>query len=171
MIEDNTSTAIEQGRLDDLRFEYGGVENLPEVMTVMERSFSKTYGESWNNNQCRSMLSLPGTHLLLTWLDSKLLGFAICRAVADEEELLMIAVDPQYRKMGIAASLLQKITARAKEENIEVIFLEVRSNNPAQSIYIRHGFEKIGVRASYYTGANRVKYDAITYRKLLKGTR
>lgn len=168
MTENRTSETIPEGRLEDLRFEYGSIEDLPDVMTVMERAFSKTYGESWNNNQCRSMLSLPGTHLLLTWLDRKLLGFAICRAVADEEELMMIAVDPQYRKLGIAASLLQKITERAEAANIEVIFLEVRSNNPAQSIYKKQGFEKIGVRAAYYTGANKVKYDAITYRKLLK---
>jgi len=168
MIENKTSTTNLEGRLGDLRFEYGSMENLPDVMAVMESAFSKTYGESWNNNQCRSMLSLPGTHLLLTWLDRKLLGFAICRAVAGEEELLMIAVAPQYRKLGIAALLLQKITERAEAENIEVIFLEVRSNNPAQSIYKRHGFKKIGIRADYYTGANKVKYDAITYRKLLK---
>lgn len=168
MTENKTSATIPEGRLEYLRLEYGSIENLPDVMTVMERAFSKTYGESWNNNQCRSMLSLPGTRLLLTWLDGKLLGFAICRAVADEEELLMIAVDPQYRNLGIAALLLKKITERAEAANIAVIFLEVRSNNPAQSIYKRHGFKKIGRRADYYTGANKVKYDAITYRKLLK---
>ncbi len=168
MIENNASSLFLLNQLGDLHFEYGGLENLPEVMAVMEHSFSKTYGESWNNNQCRSMLCLPGTRLLLTRIDGDLSGFAISRAIASEEELLMIAVTPEYRKIGIATALLQQITLRARKENVEVIFLEVRSDNPAQSLYQQLGFEKIGVRAAYYTGSDEAKYDANTFRKLLK---
>lgn len=152
----------------DLRFEFGGIESLSEVMRVMGRSFPTTYGESWNNNQCRSMLSLPGTQLFLALVGEDLSGFAICRTVLDEQELLMIAVDPQFQKMGIAALLLNEIEMRAEQANVEAIFLEVRSNNPAQSLYQRHGFEKIGLRTGYYTGSNKVKYDANTFRKLLE---
>lgn len=168
MIDDEASSKSRRYNLKELGFEYGGIENLSEVMTVMERAFPKIYGESWNNNQCRSMLSLPGTKLLLVRLGQDLCGFSICRTVIDEQELLMIAVDPTFQKTGIASSLLNEIALRAKEENVEIIFLEVRSNNPAQSLYQKHGFEKIGVRAAYYTGTDKVKYDANTYRKLLK---
>lgn len=164
----NEQQSLEPAAKVKLQFDYGGIENLPEVMTVMARSFSEIYGESWNNNQCRSMLNLPGTRLLLANLDNELSGFAITRTILGEEELLMIAVEPTFRKLGIGTSLLQQITTRAMEEEVEVIFLEVRSNNPAQALYKRLGFEKIGVRASYYTGSEKMKYDANTYRKLLK---
>ncbi|GAB5488570.1 MAG: ribosomal protein S18-alanine N-acetyltransferase [Parasphingorhabdus sp.] len=170
MIDDSSSANAEHAKPKGFSFEFGGIEDLPDVMRIMERAFPKTYGESWNNNQSRSMLSLPRTQLLLAKLNNSICGFAICRAVAGEQELLMIAVDPDFRQMGVATSLLQEITTRAEDENIEVIFLEVRSNNPAQSLYQRHGFEKIGVRAAYYTGENKAKYDAITYRKLLKNS-
>ncbi len=168
MINDESSSNSVSNKLGKLKVAVGGIEDLSEVMFVMERSFSKTYGESWNNNQSRSMLSLPGTQLFLARLGDELCGFAICRIVAGEEELLMIAVDPAFRKIGIATSLLKEITLRAIEQGVEVIFLEVRANNPAQSLYQRQGFEKIGVRTAYYTGRNKVKYDANTYRKLLQ---
>lgn len=153
-----------------LEIETGGMEDLPEIMRIMVSAFPKTYGESWNNNQSRSMLSLPGTQLFLAKFERKICGFAICRIAAGEEELLMIAVDPEYRQTGIATMLLEEITSRAEEAGVDVIFLEVRSNNPAQILYKRQGFEKIGKRAAYYTGEDNVKYDAITYRKMLKSS-
>lgn len=168
MRDNGTAEGITQQELHDLNFEFGGLENLPEVMSVMERSFPKEFGESWNNSQCRSMLSLPGTELFLVRFEEHLGGFAICRTILEEEELLMIAVDPQFQRMGVATQLLKNIYKRAEELKVEVIFLEVRSNNPAQLLYQRHGFEKIGVRSSYYTGSDKTKYDANTYRKWLK---
>lgn len=154
--------------LGKLQFETGGLDNLTEVMKIMERAFSSTYGEAWNSNQCRSMLSLPGTQLTLARSNTQLCGFAICRNVLGELEILMIAVAPELQNMGIAGCLLSDISTKALNENVEVIFLEVRSNNPAQSLYQKHGFEKIGIRTAYYTGANKIRYDAHTYRKLLK---
>lgn len=154
--------------VDPLTIEVGGIEHLPEVMRIMEIAFPKAFGESWNNNQSRSMLSLPGTELFLARFEQYICGFAICRIVASEEELLMIAVDPSYRQSGVATMMLQDIISKAKETGVEAIFLEVRSNNPAQILYERQGFEKIGNRAAYYTGEDGIKYDAITYRKMLK---
>ena len=127
--------------LDNLRFETGGLENLDAVMLVMERSFS---AHLWRILECQPVqihaFSMPGTQLILARSQDKLCGFAICRNVLDEQELLMIAVDPKFRKLGIASRLLEEIAIRAQQENMEVIFLEVRSNNPAKSLYRRHGF-------------------------------
>ena len=144
---------------------YGGSELLPEVMLVMENSFSEVYGESWNENQCRSMLSMHGTQLLVARIDGRISGFAISRIILEEEELLMIAVDPRHRSQNIGRQMLNQIIANTRENFGTVIFLEVRSNNPAQSLYREFGFEKIGIRKGYYTGDNYEKYDAITYKK------
>lgn len=156
-----------EGLTVPIYLEYGDFDKLKIVMRVMGTAFSSLYGESWNEHQCRSMLSLPGTQLLIARYDQQACGFAISREVAGEEELLMIAVDPQYQNKGIGLAILKRLIADAIKNGIEAVFLEVRSNNPAQNLYRKLGFEKIGLRRAYYTGDNKEKFDAITYKKSL----
>lgn len=153
--------------LTSVELEYGGLDKLRLVMRIMHSAFSSLYGESWNEHQCRSMLSLPGTQLMIAHYDREPCGFAISRSLAGEEELLMIAVTPQYQNIGIGIALLERLIADALKNEVTAVFLEVRSNNPAQKLYQRLGFEKIGLRPAYYTGDNKEKFDAITYKKTL----
>lgn len=150
-----------------IKLEYGSFDELKVVMRIMQASFSSVYGESWNEHQCRSMLALPGTQLLIASYNLETCGFAISRSAAGEEELLMIAVDPQYQNKGIGIALLERLIANAVKNEVTAVFLEVRSNNPAQNLYERLGFQKIGLRRAYYSGDNKEKYDAITYKKSL----
>lgn len=150
-----------------IELEYGGLNQLEVTMQIMGTAFSSIYGESWNEDQCRSMLSLPGTQLIIARCGKKPCGFAITREVAREEELLMIAVDPQYQNQGIGLTILKRLIADAVKNRITAVFLEVRSNNPAQSLYQKLGFQKIGLRHAYYTGETKEKFDAITYKKSL----
>ena len=147
---------------------YGNVDLIEEIMPVMRASFSDAYGESWNERQCYSMLALPGTRLLVARIDDTVCGFAISRIVLDEEELLMIAVNPKHQHQDIGSQLMSQIICRTREDAGNSIFLEVRSNNQAQKLYKEFGFEEIGKRTGYYTGANKVKYDAITYQKQIR---
>ncbi|QJB68502.1 ribosomal protein S18-alanine N-acetyltransferase [Parasphingorhabdus halotolerans] len=130
----------------------------------MTEAFSPEFGESWNENQCRSMLSLPGTKLILAQTNQDYCGFIISRTVLDEEELLMIAVSPGYQKKGLGRILLKKLIENARNRGITSIFLEVRSTNKAQILYGKFGFQKIGFRKAYYTGNDAQKFDAISYR-------
>ncbi|GAA0470028.1 hypothetical protein GCM10009096_08680 [Parasphingorhabdus litoris] len=163
-VETDTAPIKRESSVD---LEYGGYDQLNIVMRIMKTAFSSTYGESWNEHQCRSMLSLPGTLLLIASWNQNPCGFAISREVADEEELLMIAVDPQYQNNGIGETIMKQVITNAVENGIAALFLEVRSNNPAQTMYQKVGFEKIGLRRAYYTGDNKEKFDAITYKMLL----
>ncbi|MEH6757754.1 MAG: ribosomal protein S18-alanine N-acetyltransferase [Parasphingorhabdus sp.] len=159
---ENETTQADQNII--LEREFGGFDKLHFVMPIMQVAFSSHYGESWNEHQCQSMLSLPGTQLLIASYANQPCGFAITRAVAGEEELLMIAVDPQYQNKGIGLLILKQLITDAVKTGTDAIFLEVRSNNPAQSLYQKLGFEQIGLRPAYYTGKNKEKFDAITYK-------
>ncbi len=153
------------GAMIDL--EHGGFDDLKVIMRIMKSAFSPLYGESWNEHQCRSMLALPGTQLLIASIADSPCGFTISREAAGEEELLMIAVDPEYQNTGIGLAMMQRLVEDAMKNSVTAIFLEVRSNNPAQGLYKRLGFQKIGLRPGYYTGATEEKFDAITYKKSL----
>ncbi len=75
-------------------------------------------------------------------------GYLVCRAVAGgEREVLNMAVDPEFRRRGIARALLEAECNR----NLADYFLEVRaSNEAARALYSVMGFTEVGVRPAYY---------------------
>ncbi len=89
-----------------------------------------------------------GYCMLVLECDSRLAGFLVTRKVDDAEfEILEVAVDPAFRRRGLAATLLR----HKFSESPGTYFLEVReSNHNALSLYRRLGFEAIGFRRDYY---------------------
>lgn len=89
-----------------------------------------------------------GYQTLLALADSVPAGFCAWRQAAPEEaELLNLAVDPQWRRRGVASALLAALTKAATGD----IFLEVAEpNTPAIALYTRQGWERTGVRRGYY---------------------
>ena len=73
-------------------------------------------------------------------------GFLVWRETSPTEaEILNIAVAPEYRRRGVATSLIECVP---KPE----IFLEVReSNHAARALYVKAGLEETGVRREYYS--------------------
>lgn len=79
-------------------------------------------------------------------------GFGGIMVVADEAELLNIAVSDSYRKQGIATKLLDRLLTAAKMLGAYRMLLEVREKNyTAQDLYTKSGFTAIGTRRNYYT--------------------
>lgn len=82
----------------------------------------------------------------------KVIGFAGIMIVADEAELLNIAILEDYRKTGIAKRLLFLLFEKAKEAKAYRMLLEVREHNyVAISLYEKLAFRQIGVRKNYYS--------------------
>lgn len=80
-----------------------------------------------------------------------LVGFVVLQVVADQAELLNIAVDIEYRSSGIASALLKEGVSLAEQKGAQTIFLEVRdSNSTARQFYARRSFNEIGRRVQYY---------------------
>lgn len=96
---------------------------------------------------------------------SKIVGWCATRLIAPEAELLKIAVDQHARRTGIATALLNHLTRFLSQKDIELFFLEVRSQNQsALNFYIKSGFLRIGIRAGYYTNPSD---SALIYQKIL----
>ena len=89
-------------------------------------------------------------------------GFLIGRAVADEAEILTLAVDPALRRRGHAAKLVQGFLAEAQRRGAVSVFLEVAATNTAAiSLYLQAGFAKVGQRRGYYAQPNETAIDAV----------
>ncbi|MDB5701777.1 MAG: family N-acetyltransferase [Sphingomonadales bacterium] len=153
--------------MTDVAIVDGSASDLPELMKVMTAAFDPRFGEAWTASQCLALMTMPGTRLVLA-RDNLLLGFALSRTIAEECELMMLGVDPTMQRRGVGGRLLKNVVASAVSEQATAIFLEVRSGNPASKLYVCSGFEKVGIRKSYYRGRGGEVFDAETYRRVLR---
>ena len=140
------------------------------IMAVMARAFDPRHGEAWNRRQVSDALVLGTCHYALIngagiisqQLDGAAAGFFLSRAVLDEEELLLIAVDPACRGKGLGAALLERFVADAQARGSRRLFLEMRRGNPAGALYERRGFRAVGMRPAYYRGQDGTRIDALS---------
>jgi [ribosomal protein S18]-alanine N-acetyltransferase len=137
------------------------------IMPVMETAFDPRFSEAWTAAQCLATLALPGSRLIYARDDNGVQGFALSRCVADEEELLLIAVDESVRRKGVARTLIEAMIVNARDYGRAVLFLEVREGNPAFSFYQKAGFSPVGRRNGYYRSHDGTRHDAITMSLLL----
>jgi ribosomal-protein-alanine N-acetyltransferase len=137
---------------------------LAGAMTVMTRAFDPAFGEAWTSAQLSGLVSSPGTWLTLAQLDGATLGFALIRSIFDESELLLLAVDPAWRRHAIGTALLDHSIASARVRGIRSMYLEVRASNKAIALYRKTGFEHVNTRPGYYRGNDGQLYDALSFR-------
>lgn len=96
----------------------------------------------------------------------QLIAYIFFRLIADEIHLLKIAVAPNWRRRGVAFEILEKCFLLASGKGAAVAFLEVRTSNiSAISLYQKLGFQTVGKRPNYYSGARE---DALVMMKNLK---
>jgi len=70
---------------------------------------------------------------------------------AGEVHLLNIAVGRAWHRQGVAHALIEVLVDRCRHLGADSLWLEVRpSNEPALALYLREGFEHVGVRRHYY---------------------
>lgn len=72
--------------------------------------------------------------------------------IVDEGHITNIAVLPEYRRLGVATQLVQKLVNTAIDKKIVGLTLEVRIGNlSAQKLYTKFGFKPEGIRKRYYS--------------------
>ena len=150
--------------IDEVRIEPGTGEEIDAVMAVMDGAFGDMFGEAWTRSQLSGILPMAGVFLILAHdrRRNAVAGFSLFRTVADESELLLIAVLPDEQRRGIGKLLLDDFLDRARDEEVRRVHLEVRDGNPAIGMYRDAGFSPVGRRRNYYHATNGKRYDAIT---------
>jgi ribosomal-protein-alanine N-acetyltransferase len=84
-----------------------------------------------------------------------LLGFIGVWMMAGEAHIVTVAVREARRRMGIGERLLIACIELAMDAGQELVTLEVRkSNEGAQRLYEKYGFQRVGLRVRYYTDNN-----------------
>jgi [ribosomal protein S18]-alanine N-acetyltransferase len=151
-----------------VRIVIAGPRELPEVVALMGRAFDPRFGEAWSGSQLIGALTIPDTWVQVAGDADGISGFTLVRRILDEAELMLVAVAPERRAMGLGRQLLESAAAQAHVRGARSMFLEVRDGNTAaRALYQASGFAEIGRRRDYYGGPENQRYDAITLRRRL----
>ena len=123
------------------------------------------FSAPWSKNSFEFELSSPDSAFITAKEGDTLAGFAVLHRFIDEGELFNIAVSEDFRREGVADAMLAELFRRAGVWGIKRVMLEVRkSNAPARALYMKNGFEVMGMRPGYY---DFPKEDAILMERYL----
>ena len=115
------------------------IENVCFALPWSEKSISDFIGES-------------NTLILVAVYKNLIVGYIGMYHSFGESDITNVAVLPQYRNNGIAGRLINALRDYCRSNGITKVRLEVRqSNNPAISLYKKHGFYEVGVRNNFYS--------------------
>jgi ribosomal-protein-alanine acetyltransferase len=117
------------------------------VETVLKESPEAAQWDPWGLHQ-----ALPAD--VQVWVaeqDGEVIGIAATRAIANEAELLNLAVRPSWRGSGWGRALVRSCVEELGSAGAESLFLEVRESNAvARAFYAALGFVSSGRRRLYY---------------------
>jgi len=132
-------------------------------------------GRPWSASEILALLMDPvvAVHLIhsegrMPDHDHHAVGFALCRAVVDEAELLTLAILPKAPRAGHGARLLAACEEGARASGAVRLFLEVAADNDAATaLYDRAGYRECGRRKGYYQRSDGRSDDAVVMVKPL----
>lgn len=127
-----------------------GLDDIDALLILQRRSPGAA---SWTAADYGSILSADGSAWLLAEdrAAERPVGFLLARSLADEMEILNLAVAPAYRRRGIGRRLVGVALARAQVRGARQCWLEVRASNlAALDFYRAVGFVEGYRRRAYY---------------------
>jgi tRNA threonylcarbamoyl adenosine modification protein YeaZ/ribosomal-protein-alanine acetyltransferase len=126
-----------------------GTEDLKAVEALQHQTFTNPWGvdairwELENTDVARLYIARePG---------GALVAYCACWIIFDELHINSFAVDPAWRRRGIARQVLARVLDEAASSGVRAATLEVRrSNVAARTLYEGLGFQVEGTRRDYY---------------------
>ena len=123
------------------------ISDVPAVAELERKCFS----DPWSERSVAAELENPLSLWLVALLGRTVVGYVGSQSVMEQADMMNIAVNPDYRRQGIAESLIERLVAELKDKQVSSLTLEVRASNaPAIALYRRLGFIQVGKRSNYY---------------------
>lgn len=125
------------------------VKDIPSVVDIEAESFATPWTAEIFEHE---MTGNNYAHYIVATCEEEVIGHCGMWIVLDECHITNIAVLKKYRGNGIGEQLLRESIALCKEMAVLTMTLEVRvSNEVAQNMYRKLGFQDGGIRKNYYT--------------------
>lgn len=128
------------------------ITDVPDIIAIEREAFTTPWtAEAFLNELTHNHFA----RYIVMEDQSGIIGYGGMWTIIDEAHVTNIAVRHDRRGMGLGEKLLQQQMANAVEYGMQRMTLEVRvSNDRAQRLYERLGFEPAGIRPGYYSDNN-----------------
>jgi len=141
-----------------------GAERSSECAAIHAASFAYP----WQETDFDQLFVASGTFAdgAIEVKEEHLTGFVLSRVAAGEAEILTMAVAPEWRRRGVATSLLAPHLSGLAAVRVNRLFLEVDvENTAARTLYANFGFAEVGERKAYYRTAGAAMAGALVMRR------
>lgn len=130
-----------------------------EIVPLVAELEQQIFTMPWSVQGFLDTLDMENVIFLTALEDGNLLGYCGIYLAADEGEITNVAVAPEYRRLGIAQTLVRRLIDEVKKLGVSRYILEVRASNlGAIGLYEKLGFVRGGVRRNFY---EKPKEDAL----------
>ena len=120
-------------------------------VSQIARLEAQCFSDPWSEKSIASELENPLSLWLVAEENGRVWGYVGSQTVLDESDMMNVAVDPGFRRQGIARALIETLIAELSKMGSRCLRLEVRvSNENARALYERMGFQQLGLRKNYY---------------------
>lgn len=122
-------------------------DDLDAVLAIEEASFPAP----WTRAAFIHELRVPHSQLTVAEQRGQVVGYLCGWYIADEVQILDVAVHSACRRQGVGEQLLRHALAVGRRRGAQAVHLEVRRGNlPALTLYGKFGFREVAVRQRYY---------------------
>ena len=130
----------------------------------IEPVFITEFDDFWKPENLKSELKNLNSKYIVAKENGLVVGFAGIWFSVDDAHITNIVVRKSYRHKGIGNALLKVLIELGKAK--ESLTLEVNTQNEiAQKLYLKYGFENLGVRKKYYAGTQDAYIMTLYYNK------
>lgn len=140
----------------------------PDDAAQLAKMHAESFFSGWPEDEIRNYIQQPKHHSVYVATNPKrqIAGFMVLRQVADECELLTIAVARRWRRKGVGDALMRAGFSDLMQSPAKTMFLEVEDGNrPAIALYQRHGFQPVSRREAYYDKGDGPRAAALVMRR------
>lgn len=125
------------------------MDDIPAVIAIEHEAFTTPWTSGAFVNELTS--NMFARYMVAVYRE-ELIGYGGMWIIMDEAHVTNIAVRSDVRGQGLGNLLLGELQRTAVQYGAERMTLEVRaSNERAQRLYRKHGFQSSGIRPRYYS--------------------
>jgi ribosomal protein S18 acetylase RimI-like enzyme len=158
--------------MKDIEFRLAKKSELASIAVLSRNYIERGLGWSWTPERLKKSYLCRNTNILVACAPTvakgqgknktmrglqqesggNVVGFGIMHYGATEANLNLLAVHPEYRRMGIGIFMVQWLEKSALTAGVDVVYLQCRAVNvAAQQFYQKLGYRKLRSLPKYYS--------------------